>query len=54
MFDAAKTLLAAGIRASDPAVSAEDLRIRMFERLYFEDFDRQTYKRIIRALRGLG
>ena len=54
MFDAAKALMAAGIRASEPAISSEDLRIRMFQRLYFDDFDQQTYNRIIRALRGLG
>ena len=52
MFDAAKTLMAAGIRASEPTISSEDLRIRMFERLYRDDFDPQTYDRIVRELRG--
>jgi hypothetical protein len=53
MFDAAKTLMAAGIRANEPAISSEDLRIRMFERLYVDDFDQPTYHRIIRALRDI-
>jgi hypothetical protein len=51
MFDTAKALMAAGIRASEPAISAEELRIRMFERLYSDDFDQPTRQRIMRALR---
>ena len=51
MFDTAKALMAAGIRVSEPAISREQLRIRMFERLYLDDFDQPTRQRIIRQLR---
>lgn len=44
--------MVAGIRANEPAISSGELRIRIFERLYFDDFDQPTFHRIIRALRG--
>ncbi len=51
MFDAAKALAAADIRARHPAISPSDLRLQMFDRLYFEDFDGATRAMIISALR---
>jgi hypothetical protein len=52
MFDAAKALIAADLRAKDPRISPADLRLRMFERLYFGDFDEPTRARFIAALRA--
>ena len=42
MFDDAKALVAAGIRAGDPNISPAELRRRMFDRLYVGDFDPDT------------
>jgi hypothetical protein len=50
MFDAAKALMAAGIRSQCPGISAADLRLRMFDRLYSGDFDPDTRVRIRSAL----
>ena len=52
MFDAAKALMAADLRTTDPDISTTDLRLRMFERLYFGDFDEPTRARFIAALRA--
>jgi hypothetical protein len=51
MFDAAKALATAGIRAGHPAISPADLRQQIFDRLYFGDFDAATRARLISALR---
>ncbi len=51
MFDAAKALAAADIRARHPAISPSDLRLQIFDRLYFGDFDSATRARILSALR---
>ncbi len=51
MFDAAKALAAAGIRAGQPGISPADLRIRLFDRLYFGDFGPDARARIVAALR---
>ena len=51
MFDAAKTLVAADIRARRPDISEADLRVQMFERMYFGDFDEVARSRIVTALR---
>ena len=34
MFDTAKALAAAGIRAGSPGISESDLRLRVFDRFY--------------------
>jgi len=52
MFDAAKALIAADLRTKDPGISSADLRLRVFERLYFGDFDEPTRARFIAALRA--
>ena len=50
MFDDAKALVAAGIRAMDPGISLAELRRRMFDRLYFGDFDPDTRMKFRSAL----
>jgi hypothetical protein len=45
MFDAAKVLAAAGIRAMTPDISPDELRRRIFDRLYTGDFDPDTRRR---------
>lgn len=51
MFDAAKTLMAADIRDKCPGISPAELRVQMFTRLYWGDFDAETMSRISAALR---
>jgi hypothetical protein len=52
MFDDAKALMASDIRSKHPDISPADLRILMFDRLYFGDFDAATRDRIVSALRS--
>ena len=51
MFDLAKRLAAAGIRAENPTIGDEELRVRLFERLYGDDFSEQARARIAATLR---
>ena len=51
MFDAAKALVAADIQANYPGISAAELRLEMFDRLYLGDFDTDSRTRIRSALR---
>jgi hypothetical protein len=50
MFDTARALMEAGIRAGRPDVSARDLRVEMFRRLYWNDFDEATMARFVQSL----
>jgi hypothetical protein len=50
MFDTARALMEADIRAGRPGLSLRDLRIEMFKRLYWNDFDEATMARFISAL----
>lgn len=50
MFDAAKALATADIRARQPDISHAELRIRLFDRLYFGDFAADVRARIIADL----
>jgi len=50
MFDLARTLAVASIRANDPAISADTLRARLFERLYGDDFSPEERARIVATL----
>ncbi len=52
MFDLARTLAVAGIRADDPGISGSDLRVRLFERLYGDDFSEEERSRIVATLRS--
>jgi hypothetical protein len=51
MFDLARALAVAGIRTGEPTISGRDLRVRLFERLYGEDFSEDERARIIATLR---
>ena len=51
MLDLARALAVAGIRAGELAISGRDLRVRLFERLYGEDFSEEERARIIATLR---
>ena len=51
MFDLARALAVAAIRIAEPATSGRDLRVRLFERLYGEDFSEEERARIIATLR---
>ena len=50
MFDLARTLAVASIRANDPAISDERLRVLLFERLYGDDFSDDERIRIAATL----
>lgn len=46
MFDLARALMTAGIRANEPGISDSQLRVRIFERTYGSDFDDRERARI--------
>jgi hypothetical protein len=50
MFDDAKALAAAGILAEDPGIAPDELRRRIFDRLYAGDFDPETRMKFRSAL----
>lgn len=50
MFETAKALVIANIRATEPDLSPARLRVRLFERLYAGDFDERTQVAIVAAL----
>lgn len=52
MFDLARTLMTADIRARDPGISATELRVQIFERTYGNDFDEADRARIAQRIRG--
>ena len=47
----ARTLMIANIRAEHPDIPDTELRVKIFERTYGEDFDADTRARIIARLR---
>ena len=47
----AKVLIAADIRARNPSISHRDLRVEMFKRLYWSDFDQGTLEWFLMAIR---
>jgi hypothetical protein len=51
MFDLARTLAMAGIRAAEPSIGHHDMRVRLFERLYGDDFSEEERARIVATLR---
>ena len=51
MFDLARALVVAGIKAESPDVTPQELRIKIFERMYGDDFDADARARIIARLR---
>ena len=52
MFDLARTLMVADIRARDPGISDTELRVQIFERTYRSDFDEVDRARIATRIRG--
>ncbi len=50
MFDDAKALMAADIRARNPGSTPRDLRVEMFKRLYWNDFDPATLARFVASI----
>jgi hypothetical protein len=53
MFDCARALMVANIRAADPDVTDGDLRVRVFERMYERDVDPALHAAVIARLRVL-
>jgi hypothetical protein len=52
MFDMARALMTADIRACHPGISDAELRVQIFERTYGSDFNEVDRARIIRRIRG--
>ena len=52
MFDMARALMTADIRASHPGISATELRVKVFERTYGSDFDEADRVRIAARVRS--
>jgi hypothetical protein len=50
MFETAKSLVSADLLAQAPGLTTAELRARMFDRLYFGDFDTGTRSRLVAAL----
>ena len=52
MFDLARALMRADIRAQYPGITENDLRVRIFERTYGNDFSEGDRDRISQHIRG--
>jgi hypothetical protein len=52
MFDLARALVIAGIKAEWPDITPSELRVKIFERTYGDDLDADTRARTIGRLRG--
>jgi hypothetical protein len=52
MFDLARHLMVAGIRAEFPHITPVELRVKVFERTYGTDFTPADRSRIVSRLRG--
>ena len=52
MFDLARALVVSSVATEEPALSPADLRARIFERTYGNDFNPEDRARIIARLRG--
>ena len=51
MFESAKRLIAASVRSAEPDISEIELRVRIFDRLYGDDFDEATKARLRASIR---
>ena len=51
MFESAKRLIAASVRSTEPDISETELRVRIFDRLYADDFDEATKVRLRASIR---
>lgn len=54
MFDLARALMTADIRARHPGIGETELRVQVFERTYANDFDPVDRDRIIQRIRERG
>jgi hypothetical protein len=54
MFDAARTLVRAGLGDPDGVDRSAEMRVRLFLRTYGSDFDEETRQRIVNRLRAEG
>jgi hypothetical protein len=54
MFDLARALAVADIRARHPGISDTELRVRIFERTYGSDFDAAASARVAARIRAFG
>jgi hypothetical protein len=52
MFDLARVLMTADIRARHPGISGVELRVQIFERTYGADFDAATRAKIVNRIRS--
>lgn len=52
MFDLARDLMTADIRARHPGITENDLRVKIFERTYGNDFAEDDRARIAQRIRG--
>lgn len=52
MFDMARALMTADIRAHHPDITESELRVQIFERTYGRDFADVDRARIMRRIRG--
>jgi len=52
MFDLARALMTAGIRARDPGISEVELRVQIFERTYGTDFEAADRARVVERIRS--
>jgi CMP-2-keto-3-deoxyoctulosonic acid synthetase len=50
MFETARTLVIANIRANEPNISPAELRVRLFDRFYATDFDERIRAAILADL----
>lgn len=50
MFDEAKELVLAGIRAEQPGLNEKEMRIQLFTRMYGQDFEPEQVKTILEKL----
>lgn len=51
MCDSAKRLIASSVRSAEPQITDGELRVRIFDRLYSDDFDESTKVRLRASLR---
>lgn len=52
MFDLARALMVGNIKAENPDITAGELRAKIFERTYGEDFSADDRARIVARLRA--
>lgn len=50
MFDFAKEIVVSSIKQKDPAIDDKNLKIKLFNRLYSNDFDKKTILKIQKHL----